>query len=275
VITYILQKNKEMKKITSFLVSGRIFALGSLIVFWILVLYNMETAKKSVPTFRKLAGLDAIPEMVGRAAEMNRPVHFTTGLGSLTETVAPQLVAGLAVLAYVSEISANYGVKIIYSVYQAQVMPIATELMREAYIKAGKPEEFHSEEQVRYLSGEQFAYASAVQGIAERERPAANIMVGPFYAESMLFAETFQRIGSIQLAGTARGYQIPFFAVICDYVLIAEEIYAAGAYLSEDPVQVGTIRGQDFGKIAALILMIIGVLLTMAGSNFIVSLLGM
>jgi hypothetical protein len=147
--------------------------------------------------------------------------------------------------------------------------------MKAAYVKAGKPEEFHADEQVRYLSGEQFAYASAVQGIAERERPAANIMIGPFYAESMLFSETFQRIGSIQLAGTARGYQIPFFAVVCDYLLIAEEIYAAGAYLSGDPVQVGTTRGQDFGKIVALILMILGILATAAGSTAITSLIGM
>jgi hypothetical protein len=246
-----------------------------LILVWIFILGGMEMAKTHKPQFRKLTGLDALPEMVGRAAEMNRPVHFTTGLGSLTDSVAPQLVAGLAVLAHVSELCANYGVKIIYSVYQAQVMPIATELMKAAYVKAGKPEEFHADEQVRYLSGEQFAYASAVQGIAERERPAANIMIGPFYAESMLFSETFQRIGSIQLAGTARGYQIPFFAVVCDYLLIAEEIYAAGAYLSGDPVQVGTTRGQDYGKIVALILMILGVLATAAGSSAITSLMGM
>jgi len=246
-----------------------------LIIVWIFILGGMEMAKKHKPQFRKMTGLDALPEMVGRAAEMNRPVHFTTGLGSLTDSVAPQLVAGLAVLAYVTELCANYGVKIIYSVYQAQVMPIATELMKEAYVKAGKPEEFHAEESVRYLSGEQFAYASAVQGIAERERPAANIMIGPFYAESMLFSETFNRIGSIQLAGTARGYQIPFFAVVCDYLLIAEEIYAAGAYLSGDPVQVGTTRGQDYGKILALILMILGILATAAGSSAITSLMGM
>jgi hypothetical protein len=92
-------------------------------------------------------------------------------------------------------------------------------------------------------------------------------MIGPFYAESMLFAETFYRIGSIQLAGTARGYQIPFFAVVCDYLLIAEEIYAAGAYVSKDAVLTGSIRGQDIGKIIALILMVIGVILTIAGSN--------
>jgi len=246
-----------------------------LVLIWGFILYGMEAAKKKLPRFRRLTGLDALPEMVGRAAEMNRPLHFTTGLGDLTSTVAPQLVAGLAVLAYVAELCANYGVKMIYSVYQAQVMPIATELMKAAYIKAGKPEEFIPEESVRYLSGEQFAYASAVQGIAERERPAANIMIGPFYAESMLFAETFNRIGSIQLAGTARGYQIPFFAVICDYLLISEEIYAAGAYLSKDPIVSGTIMGQDYGKILAFILMLLGVIATTFGSSIITDLLGM
>jgi hypothetical protein len=185
------------------------------------------------------------------------------------------LVAGLAVLGYVSELAAKYGVKIVYTVYLAEAMPIATELMREAYIRAGKADAFDAEDQIRYLSGEQFAYASAVQGFAERERPAANIMIGPFYAESMLFSETFFRIGAIQLAGTARGYQIPFFAVVCDYLLIGEEIYAAGAYLSKDPVQVGSIQGQDLGKIVGWIIMFVGVLATAAGSAAVVNLLKM
>jgi len=255
------------------LIEGRIFALVMLIALWILIIGSMEISKKKLPTFRRLAGLEALPEMVGRAVEMRRPVHFTTGLGDLTSTVAPQLVAGLAVLGYVSELSAKYGARLIYSVYQSQVMPLAEQIMREAYIKEGKIEQFDPEYQIRYLSGEQFAYASAVQGLAERERPAANIMIGPFYAESMLFAETFYRIGSIQLAGTARGYQIPFFAAVCDYLLIAEEIYAAGAYLSKDPVQIGSIRGQDIGKIIALILMFLGVVTFALGSSDLINLL--
>jgi hypothetical protein len=86
-----------------------------------------------------------------------------------------------------------------------------------------------------------------------------------------LFAETFYRIGSIQLAGTARGYQIPFFAVVCDYLLIAEEIYAAGAYVSKDAVLTGSIRGQDIGKFIALILILVGVILTLAGSNALIN----
>ncbi len=39
--------------------------------------------------------------------------------------------------------------------------------------------------------------------------------------------------------------------------MIGEELYAASAYLSREPVQVGTLRGQDIGK--ALILGVIGV----------------
>jgi hypothetical protein len=256
-------------------VTGRVFALGMLVAIWIFILAGMELAKKTMPTFRKLAGLDAIPEMVGRAAETGKPMHFTTGLGELNTNVAGQLIAGLSVLAYVSELCATAGVKIIYSVYQSQVMPLATELMKSAYTSAGKLEDFDADDQIRFLSDQQFAYASAVQGIAERERPAANIMIGPFYAESMLFAETFYRIGSIQLAGTARGYQIPFFAVVCDYLLIAEEIYAAGAYLSKDPVLSGSIRGQDIGKLIALVLMIVGVILTALGSSALINLLKM
>ncbi len=255
------------------LVAGRIFALGMLIAICVLIIVCMELAKRKLPTFRKIAGLDALPEMIGRAAEMGRPVHYTTGLGELNTNMASQLVAGLSVLSYVSEICAKLGVRVIYTVYQSQVMPIATELMKEAYTRAGKADEFDANDQVRYMSGEQFAYASAVQGVAERERPAANIMIGPFYAESMLFAETFYRIGSIQLAGTARGYQIPFFAVVCDYLLIAEEIYAAGAYVSKDAVLTGSIRGQDVGKLIALILMLVGVILTLAGSNALINLM--
>jgi Domain of unknown function (DUF6754) len=252
-------------------VAGRMFALGMLVAVCVIIYACMELAKRNLPTFRRIAGLDALPEMVGRAAEMGRPVHYTTGLGELNTNMAGQLVAGLSVLAYVSELCAKLGVRIIYTVYQSQVIPLATELMRDSYARAGKVEEFDADDQVRYMSGEQFAYASAVQGVAERERPAANIMIGPFYAESMLFAETFYRIGSIQLAGTARGYQIPFFAVVCDYLLIAEEIYAAGAYVSKDAVLTGSIRGQDVGKFIALILMLVGVILTLAGSNALVN----
>ncbi len=256
------------------IVHGRVVDLITLVLLWAIMLIAFDRIKKGwVVSFRRIAGLDAIEEAVGRAAEMGRPVHFTSGLNRLTGTWAPLTIAGLAVFAEVARLCARYRVPVIYSVYGTTILPLAHELYKQAYLAEGRPEEAKPEEAIRYLSGTQFAYAAAVQGIAERERPAANIMVGPFYAESLIFAETFFRIGAIQVGGTARLYQIPFFAIVCDYVLIGEECYAAGAYLTKEPSQTASIFVQDLGKMVAIILSIIGALLSTGGVKVIVDLL--
>jgi hypothetical protein len=105
---------------------------------------------------------------------------------------------------------------------------------------------------------DQFAYTAAVTGTMVRERPAANFLIGSFYAESLLLAETGQASGAIQIAGTAEVAQLPFFVCACDYTLIGEELYAAGAYLSRDPAMLGSIKGQDWTKAAVGLLILLG-----------------
>jgi hypothetical protein len=158
---------------------------------------------------------------------------------------------------------------------RVDVYPVAIELVTDAYKAEDKIEELNVDEQIPYLSGTQFAYASGVIGMAARMRPAGNIMMGPFWAESMMFAESFNRAGAMQIGGTARMYQIPFFAAVCDYVLIGEELFAAGAYVSGDPQQVGSIAAQDWYKLLALALGILGALLATAGITVIGDLLRM
>jgi len=111
------------------------------------------------------------------------------------------------------------------------------------------------------VSPEQFAYVAAVTGIMLRDRPAAHIFMGSFYAESLLLAETGFSTGAIQVAGTANVHQLPFFVVACDYTLIGEELYAASAYLSGEPRLVGSLKGGDYLKLAVIALMIIGCVL--------------
>ena len=105
-----------------------------------------------------------------------------------------------------------------------------------------------------------------------RERPATNFYMGMFYAESLILAETGFIAGSIQIAGTDQLIQIPFFVVACDYTLMGEELYAASAYLSQEPQQLGTLKAQDWGKVAAVALMIAGMIVylfaTEAGNSF-------
>ncbi|HNW37176.1 MAG TPA: hypothetical protein PKM25_19700, partial [Candidatus Ozemobacteraceae bacterium] len=91
-----------------------------------------------------------------------------------------------------------------------------------------------------------------------RSLPGACFFLGSFSAEAMLLAEMGSSVGAVQIAGTADVAQVPFFVVSCDYTLIGEELFAASAYLSRRPEEVGALKGQDAGKLAVALLILIG-----------------
>ena len=127
-------------------------------------------------------------------------------------------------------------------------------------MEEGRPD-LYNDRIVHYVTYDQFAYTASVSGIMVREKPAANFLIGSFFAESLLLAETGQSTGAIQIAGTAEISQLPFFVCACDYTLIGEELYAAGAYLSRQPAMLGSIKGQDWTKAAVGGAIILGVIL--------------
>jgi hypothetical protein len=89
---------------------------------------------------------------------------------------------------------------------------------------------------------------------------AATFFLGEFYAEALIFAETANSIGAIQVASSTEATQTPFFIAACDYVLIGDEFYAASAYLTRQPVLVGSLVGQDWCKLLVLGSILLGTL---------------
>jgi len=140
------------------------------------------------------------------------------------------------------------------------VMAAARDTLQRAYYQAGRPDSFKPDA-VYYVTNEQFGYVAAINGVICREEPATCLYFGAFYAESLILAETGRSVGAVQIAGTAETPQIPFFLAACDYVLIGEEFYAASAYLSGDPRQLGSLKGQDVGKVIAGVAIALGSLL--------------
>jgi hypothetical protein len=151
-------------------------------------------------------------------------------------------------------------------------MSAAQETVKEAYLDAGRPDAFNAEH-INYLTDDQFGYAAGVDGMMLRAKPGAIFYMGTFYAESLILAETGHSTGAIQIAGTAMPSQLPFFVTACDYTLIGEELFAASAYLSREPLLLGSLKGQDIGKAIILIILIIGMILVSLGFTQIISLL--
>ncbi|HWR83543.1 MAG TPA: DUF6754 domain-containing protein [Candidatus Deferrimicrobium sp.] len=240
----------------------RINALAAVVIFSAVVLLYTRWAKQGKTLFlRKIAGLDAVEEAVGRATEMGKPVLFIPGIQEIDEI---ETIAGIAILGRVARITAQYETPLFVPVRYPMVLAAGQEVVEQAYIEAGKPDSYNKDI-VRYVAGEQFAFTATVNGMMLRDRPAANIYMGAFFAESLLLAETGNAAGSIQIAGTARPEQLPFFIAACDYTLMGEELYAASAYLSHEPLMLGGLKGQDLMKVFIVAAIIIGIILMTFG----------
>ena len=253
----------------------RTYRTNALIVaalFSAAVLYYTRRAKRGDKLFiRKIAGLDEVEDAVGRATEMGKPVLFIPGINEIDVI---DTLAGLSILGRVALITARYETPLYVPVRYPMVLAAAQEVVQQSYLTEGRADSYN-QDMVCYVAGEQFAYTATVNGYMMRERPAANIMMGAFYAESLLLAETGNAAGSIQIAGTAQPEQLPFFIAACDYTLMGEELFAASAYLSHEPLMLGGLKGQDFMKVLIVSAILIGTFMvtTQLGGDWVRSLL--
>lgn len=230
-----------------------------------LVIYMTRKSKKRELFIRKLAGLDALEEAIGRATEMGKPVVYQLGLMEIGESPLSSisLVASFSILSEVAYKVAVYETPLLVPHRSAINMVICQEITKEAYTRAGKPH-LYKEDSNFFVSVDQFAYVSKLEGIYMRDKPATCIYMGYFFAESLMLAESAATVGAIQIAGTDSYHQLPFFFAACDYTLIGEELYAAGAYLSKEPTLLAGIKVQDYLRLA-----IVGVclMLTLAATS--------
>ena len=243
-----------------------------IIVFSVILLFWIFYAKSGKQVFiRRIAGLDAIDESIGRATEMGRPILYITGTGSIRSVAT---IASMNILARVAHKTAEYNIPLNIPCNDPVVMNIEREVVQNAHLDAGSPETY-KQDSIYFVAEEQFAYAAAVDGIIMREKPATIFYMGAFLAESLIFSEVGSSAGAVQIAGTDSITQLPFFVTTCDYTLMGEELYAASAYLSKEPLLLGSLKGQDWGKLAVVAMILIGVVMQLLGFNWFVDLIRM
>ncbi len=240
------------------------------VLFIVIILSSIAAARSGKDIFiRKIAGLNAVDEAIGRATEIGKEVLYIPGIQSMDEI---QTIASIAILGHVARATARYGTALDVPNKDPLTFVSAREAVKAAYLSEGRPD-LYREEMVHYVTYDQFAFTAAVSARMIREKPAAIFLVGYFFAESLILAETGQSTGAIQIAGQADPTQLPFFVATCDYTLIGEELYAASAYLSREPVLLGSVRGQDIAKAILVLLGITGIVAASFGVTWFADLL--
>jgi hypothetical protein len=220
------------------------------------ILLRVALARRGRSFFvRRIPGIDALEEALGRATETGRPVVFAPGYAALDNM---QTLAGLSVLRWVASRCAELMARVIVPIAEPVVISAAQEILQDVYRKHGAEDRLDAAD-IPFYGRDQNAFAAGIIGLLTRGQAAAAFYFGSFGFESLLIAETGNRTGAIQVAATADFFQVPFFICACDYTLIGEELYAASAYLSKEPIEVGTVTGQDYAKAILLLILIAGI----------------
>jgi len=241
------------------------FAFVLFIITWAFVLVFQYLGKQGkVPTLRVPAGVKIIPQLVGRAVEMDRPIHYTsgtTGVGYSFTTATN--TAGFSVLGYVAKNAAELGAKLFATCAAPDSYLYESEAIHSGNVLAGKPD---YPVDVRYLSPDAFAYQASCISMLKAEKIAVNIMVGYFYTEHLTIGHGAREAGAIGVGGTTN---MDVFGLVPtnDYVLLGPETYAAGALLSGDKELQHSFIGEDAVLYIFLGLVVLGAILATAGSG--------
>lgn len=193
---------------------------------------------------RPLPGVDELPGFVGRSAETGQPLHVSVGVAGVGGDLTARTWAGLGLLSELAGEAAACDTPLIVTVADATVLPIAQNILRNAYQRNGNPEGYDPTD-VRFIAPIPLAYAAGVASILDQERLSANVMVGSFGLEYVLIGETGADQRLRQIVGAAEPEALPFMYATADETMIGEEMFAAGAYTRGLPAQTASLIAED------------------------------
>jgi hypothetical protein len=223
--------------------------------------FTMRAREGHRPLLRPIAAYEALRDVVvAEAAEAGRTIHVSPGLGSVADERVVESLAGVVVLEYVAGKAAASGARLMVTVANPTLLPVAQRALRRACEQVSAAKSTASIE-ARFIAPGPAEYAAGVLDVLEHERVSANVMIGTFGDEYLLMGETAARQGHDQIAGTASLEALPFMYVSADKTLIGEEIFASGAYLAPTPSRLGSLLAQDWMRGLIILGILVGVVL--------------
>ena len=104
--------------------------------FIVLIIYLIKRAKMGANLYiRRIAGLEALDDAIGRATEMGKPVFYIPGTSTMDDIAT---IASLNILRPVAQDVAKYETPLRVPIIDPIVLTVAQDVTKEAYISAGR-----------------------------------------------------------------------------------------------------------------------------------------
>jgi hypothetical protein len=237
-------------------------------VYWVM----QSMGGKTLPTLRNFPAIDAIEEGVGRSVETDKPVHFGLGDASrLGGDRAAGTISALNFLSHTATLCARMGANLIVRISpNPHLYAQADAIVSDAYMAEGKQDELDKIYTLRYYGDYRGYMTGGIRDMVELGT-AMNVTMGALSVETVWAYAICRAQGGIGVGGGSRWGMIFGLAMLADYALLGDEMYAASAKVSGDTDMAASFIGGDWMKFTLIGLIILTSLAYLAGAQDLVS----
>lgn len=248
--------------------AGGVNELIVLLTLIIPMAYLMNRARKgaSLPKLKSIGAVDALPDSVDRAVETGRPVVASTGgFAALVGQFASAAVAGVRLIRYIAKLCYMKGARFIaVAGITPDLVPYIDAVLKEEALSQGKTESYVRSRDLKFFAG---AYNLSLPELIETEKAATYVLLGTPYGGDFASWESANRVGALFVGGCIRFGVMGPLALAADYLLLMDEVYAAGAMVGGDKEELATLIASDFTKLYAIVLVVVLSILAFLGVN--------
>jgi hypothetical protein len=198
---------------------------------------------------RSLTSFQDLRSETGRAAESGGTIHIAIGNGGLIGEDAITSLAALEVVEELADTAVLYNAPPIITVGDPTLLPLAQDFLRRAYERHDLVKRYDPS-QVRFIAPSPIAYAAGAASIVMTENVMSNAIIGSFGPEVSLIADAGARRDLPQLAAVSAPDAIGTLYPITDRLAAGEEMYAAGAQMTEKRRYTISLQAQDILRLA-------------------------
>ena len=230
------------------------------------LLLSLTLWKRRSPSYlREIPAFTKLSRSLGLSIEDGKRLHISLGRGSLLNARGGSAFAGLALLRNIAERTSVSDMPAVASAGDPTLGLLSQDTLQAGYQAAGVEDAYvHTTGRVTGLSP--FSYAAGAMQIPQNENVSTNIVIGHLGAEAGLITDAAER-NNIKLIGSSDNLvgQSILFANTQD-PLIGEELFAAGAYLNEDPAHAASLTVQDIFRWLIILILLGGAALKFLGT---------
>jgi hypothetical protein len=237
-------------------------------VYWVM----QSSGGKTLPPLRNFPAIGAIEEGVGRSVETDKPVHFGLGDASrLGGDRAAGTISALNFLSYTATLCARMGANLIVRISpNPHLYAQADAIVSDAYMAEGKQDELDKIYTLRYYGDYRGYMTGGIRDMVSLGT-AMNVTMGALSVETVWAYAICRSQGGIGVGGGSRWGMIFGLAMLADYALLGDEMYAASAKVSDDRDMAASFIGGDWMKFTLIGLIILVSLAYLAGAQNLVS----